>query len=138
MEYRPRYPQPFTLAEAVRLDVPIIAEEISRLQNSVERLRATQKELNEAVAESPDPDFSKAIEENDIVIGSQEERVSMLKMALTEKGIPSSPHYDPFPVPPLRRTQSQQPAQESSSQTQTPPTRRGFQNQDHVDGGIDL
>ncbi|KIP10721.1 hypothetical protein PHLGIDRAFT_47858, partial [Phlebiopsis gigantea 11061_1 CR5-6] len=87
MEYSPRYPQPFTISQAVGLDVGMITEEIARLQNSLAYLRSTQAQLKEVNDESPDPEFTKAMEENDDVIGSQEERISMLKIALTEKGI---------------------------------------------------
>ncbi|KAK7695895.1 hypothetical protein QCA50_000534 [Cerrena zonata] len=98
MNYTPRYSQPFTLEQARLLDVPIIVEEIYRLQNSLKLLGATQQELKEAIAESPDPEFSQALEENDQTIGSQQERVSMLKMVLTEKGIPTGPlNFDPEP-----------------------------------------
>ncbi|GJE84220.1 hypothetical protein PsYK624_002960 [Phanerochaete sordida] len=93
MEYTPRYPQPFTLAEAVGLDVSTITEEIARLQNSLARLRATQAQLKEALAEAPDPDFSKAVEENEVTIGSQDERVSILRLALAEKGVPLDGHF---------------------------------------------
>ncbi|PCH41084.1 hypothetical protein WOLCODRAFT_40572, partial [Wolfiporia cocos MD-104 SS10] len=93
MDYRPRYTQPFTLAEAVRLDVETITEEISRLQNSLSHLKRTQEELQEAASATQDPEFSQAIEENALVIGSQTERISMLRMALTEKGIHVGSHY---------------------------------------------
>ncbi|KAH9844263.1 uncharacterized protein C8Q71DRAFT_852765 [Rhodofomes roseus] len=98
MDYRPRYPQPFTLQEAIALDVPVITEEIARLQNSLQHLRRTQNELQAASDAAPDPEFTKAIEENDLVIGSQEERISILKMALTEKGILMGSHYDLNPT----------------------------------------
>ncbi|KJA30191.1 hypothetical protein HYPSUDRAFT_126774 [Hypholoma sublateritium FD-334 SS-4] len=96
MEYTPRFPQPFTLSEAINLDVAVITEEISRLRNSLARLRATQIIL-QAELEVPgeiDSEITKAFDENKIVIGSQEERISILKMALTEKGITSGSHYD--------------------------------------------
>ncbi|KAI0750725.1 hypothetical protein C8Q80DRAFT_1153627 [Daedaleopsis nitida] len=87
MEYIPRYSQPFTLEEARQLAVPIITEEIARLQNSIAHLRRTQDELKDALATSPDdPDLTQAFEENDVVIGSQNERISMLQMVLAEKG----------------------------------------------------
>ncbi|KAI0347248.1 hypothetical protein BDW22DRAFT_1351641 [Trametopsis cervina] len=92
MDYTPRYPQPFTLGEAVHLDVPVISEEIARLENSLAHLQDTQTQLREANEESPDPEFEKAIQENEDVIGSQEERISMLRMALSAKGVPVSFH----------------------------------------------
>ncbi|THG95486.1 hypothetical protein EW026_g6182 [Hermanssonia centrifuga] len=60
---------------------------ITRLQNSLGHLKRTQAELKEANEESPDEEWVKAMEENADVIGSQEERVSILRMALAEKGV---------------------------------------------------
>ncbi|KAH9853515.1 hypothetical protein C2E23DRAFT_728423 [Lenzites betulinus] len=95
MEYRPRYAQPFTLEEARLLAVPIISEEISRLQNSLLHLQRTQDELRDALATSPgDTDLTQAFEENEDVIGSQKERITILRMVLVEKGVPMSAHYD--------------------------------------------
>ncbi|KDR83656.1 hypothetical protein GALMADRAFT_35827, partial [Galerina marginata CBS 339.88] len=95
MEYRPRFAQPFTLSEAIHLDVAVITEEISRLQNSLRHLRETQTVLEQALKEEgeEDQEIKKAFDENQIVIGSQEERISILKMALTEKGIIAGSHY---------------------------------------------
>ncbi|KAJ7908255.1 hypothetical protein B0H13DRAFT_1474647, partial [Mycena leptocephala] len=98
MEYKPRYAQPFTLAEARLLDVETITEEIARLQNSLQRLGETQDMLREHVAsiqpgEEVDPEIAKAIEENETVIGSQSERISILKIALADKGIIAGSHY---------------------------------------------
>lgn len=97
-DYKPRYQQPFTLAEATALDVPVISEEISRLQNSLKYLRETQEALKAVLAETTDAEIAEAFEENEIVIGSQEERITILKMAMTEKGIISGSHYDPTTV----------------------------------------
>ncbi|THH32889.1 hypothetical protein EUX98_g1279 [Antrodiella citrinella] len=144
MEYVPRYPQPFTVGQAVMLDVPTITEEISRIGNSLEHLRRTQSELLEALAEDPDdPDFRKAYEENEDVIGSQAERVSMLQLALTEKGIPTSSHYDIAAVPPAAPpTASRTPAsppQEEVTGPETPAATNGIPAVElDEDGGIDL
>lgn len=101
-----------------------MSPEIARLQNSLKLLRATQQELKEAIAESPDPEFTQALEENDQTMwaytslklvyitflrvlrsGSQQERVSMLKMVLTEKGIPTGPlNLDSEPASVARET----------------------------------
>jgi len=96
MEYKPRFAQPFTLTEAIQFDVSLITEEIARLQNSLQLLRQTQELLREHAATEPEVDveISKAIEENEVVIGSQEERIGILKMALSEKGIIAGSHYD--------------------------------------------
>jgi len=103
MDYKPRYAQPFTLAEARLLDVQTITEEIARLQNSLQRLHETQKMLREHVTsiqpgEEVDQEITKAIEENETVIGSQSERISILKMALADTmGIVAGSHYDIAP-----------------------------------------
>ncbi|KXN89668.1 hypothetical protein AN958_05535 [Leucoagaricus sp. SymC.cos] len=98
MEYRPRYAQPFTLSEAVGLDVSVITDEIARLRNSLKHLQETQEMLRDYQStEAPgiaDPEIQKALDENEVVIGSQTERISILKLALTEKGAIGSSHYD--------------------------------------------
>jgi hypothetical protein len=38
------------------------------LQDSVQRLKDTEKELQQAIADDPDPEFSQAIEENKLVM----------------------------------------------------------------------
>ncbi|KAI0796710.1 hypothetical protein C8Q75DRAFT_207288 [Abortiporus biennis] len=126
MDYRPRYSQPFTLAQAISLDVGTITEEISRLQNSIAHLNTTQDQLHEAIEASPDDEFTKALRENEIVIASQTERISILKMALAEKGIPSSEHYD-LSIPPHRNPVA------AATPAAPPPTAPIDE-----DGGIDL
>ncbi|KAK0230911.1 hypothetical protein IW262DRAFT_1341163 [Armillaria fumosa] len=96
MEYTPRYAQPFTLNQAIQLDIPVMTEEIARLQNSLQHLRETQELLGQHIAENPneqDADIENAFKENETVIGSQEERVAMLKMAISEKGVNPGSHY---------------------------------------------
>jgi len=98
MDYKPQYPQPFTLAQARALDVSVISEEISRLQNSLKHLKETQDLLEaELRTKLPDADITQAFEENRAVIGSQEERITILKMAISEKGIIPGSHYDLAP-----------------------------------------
>jgi len=98
MDYKPQYPQPFTLAQARALDVSVISEEISRLQNSLKHLKETQDLLEaELRTKLPDADITQAFEENRAVIGSQEERIAILKMAISEKGIIPGSHYDLAP-----------------------------------------
>ncbi|TFK23235.1 hypothetical protein FA15DRAFT_670619 [Coprinopsis marcescibilis] len=89
MEYLPRYQQPFTLQEAVRLDVSVIAEEIARLQHSLSKLRETQELLKAHLeqVDPSDPDILLAFEDNNGVIGSQQERIGILRMALRGKGV---------------------------------------------------
>ncbi|KAL0070672.1 hypothetical protein AAF712_001893 [Marasmius tenuissimus] len=71
--------------------------EISRLQNSLQHLRQTQDLLREDIESDPknvDAEVKAAYEENEHVIPAQEERITILKMALTEKGIVMGKHYD--------------------------------------------
>jgi len=99
MDFNPKYSQPFTLGEALQLDIGTIAAEIARLQDSIQRLQATQDELKQFIQESgdekPDQDLVDALNENDVVIKSQEERIGMLRIALERKGAThaSNPHY---------------------------------------------
>ncbi|KAA1466368.1 hypothetical protein DENSPDRAFT_831186 [Dentipellis sp. KUC8613] len=100
MDYHPRYAQPFTLSEAVLLDPSTITEEIGRLENSLLHLRKTQEELQQYLTgpdseSDPDADLQEAFEENKLTIGSQVERISILQMALIQKGVVQSvDHYD--------------------------------------------
>lgn len=74
----------------------MIDAEIARLQNSLQHLRETQELLAQYIAENPDDkdaEMEKAFKENETVIGSQEERIGMLRMALSQKGVNPSSHY---------------------------------------------
>lgn len=84
MEYNPRYPQPFTLEQAIALDPEVASDEIGRLQNSIVHLQRTQNELKDYTEDS---DVRQAIEENKVTMASQDERIFMLKLALTHHGI---------------------------------------------------
>lgn len=87
MEYQPRYAQPFTLQEALGLDIEIINEgesqarkqltgamtaeiEIARLQNSLSKLNDTQGQLRECIdkakagSEEPEAEIVEAFEDN--------------------------------------------------------------------------
>jgi len=92
MEYRPKHPQPFSLSDALKFDPATITEEIARLQNSLQHLKRTQDELRPY---SDDPELLQALQENEAVIASQAERISMLNIALNEKGVVASgTHYE--------------------------------------------
>ncbi|KAI6130450.1 hypothetical protein EDD16DRAFT_1823126 [Pisolithus croceorrhizus] len=82
MEYNPRYPQPFTLEQAIALDPEVASDEIGRLQNSIAHLQRTQNELRDYTEDS---DVRQAIEENKVTM--RDERIFMLKLALTHHGI---------------------------------------------------
>ncbi|TFK55974.1 hypothetical protein OE88DRAFT_1722924 [Heliocybe sulcata] len=147
MDYIPRHPQPFTLAEATHLEVPVLTEgsvqssrcltrssetvltEIARLQNSLNHLERTQDELKENMTGSNEEDsvLEEAYMDNSKVIASQKERVTILKMALSNKGIPYSSHYD---VPSNPQTQARSPSGGTSSDAAT--------HSQADDGGIDL
>ncbi|KZW03779.1 hypothetical protein EXIGLDRAFT_599861 [Exidia glandulosa HHB12029] len=107
MEYIPRYRQPFTWEQLLAMEVPQITQEIARLQHSLELLNKTQKELKQHLEQSPDPDLEDAVKENEDTIGSQSERILMMRLALEAKGFSkaSNPHYDVSTEP-----QPQQPA----------------------------
>ncbi|CAE6442323.1 unnamed protein product [Rhizoctonia solani] len=95
LAFRPKYAQPFSFEHACQLDAPTIAE--ARLQNSLRILIETQKQLQDAISSEPipDSDLQQAFRENLEVIGSQEERIVMLRKALEAQGaaIADNPHY---------------------------------------------
>ncbi|KAG6890553.1 hypothetical protein C0992_000813 [Termitomyces sp. T32_za158] len=84
------------------------AAEISRLQNSLQHLKQTQTTLQEYIDEAHsqdvDPEITKALEENRTVIGSQEERILILRLALSEKGVHYGSHYDSQSGVPIAKT----------------------------------
>ncbi|KAG2362569.1 hypothetical protein BDR07DRAFT_1333003 [Suillus spraguei] len=98
MEFIPRHPQPFTFQQAISFDPEVSADEISRLQNSISHLRRTQEELQEY---PEDPDIAQAIKENNETLAAQDERIFMLRLALTQRGASNatSAHYDLPPEP---------------------------------------
>ncbi|KAG2070797.1 hypothetical protein BDR04DRAFT_1017929 [Suillus decipiens] len=98
MEFIPRHPQPFTFQQAISFDPEVSADEIGRLQNSISHLRRTQEELQEY---AEDPDVAQAIKENNQTLASQDERIFMLRLALTQRGASNatSAHYDLSPEP---------------------------------------
>jgi len=97
MEYHPKYLQPFSFSEALKLDPTTVTDEITRLQNSLKHLKRTQDELR---AYSDGPELAEVLRENDAVIASQEERVYMLNMTLIEKGVISSSGHNELTQPP--------------------------------------
>ncbi|QRW16155.1 tspO/MBR-related protein [Rhizoctonia solani] len=103
LTFEPKHTQPFTFEHACQLDAPTISEEISRLHNSLRVLSSTQKQLQEAMAAetTPDVDLQEAYRENLEVIGSQEERIVMLRKALEARGaaVADNPHYQDQPLP---------------------------------------
>lgn len=86
MEYKARHVQPFTVEQAVLLETAVITSggcksrllchkltyltEIARLQNSLEHLQNTQRQLHENVnsEEHADPILLQALEENKVVM----------------------------------------------------------------------
>jgi hypothetical protein len=121
------------------------------LQNSLEHLRQTQEGLREYLASGDsDPEVAKALEENegvmcvsssttmagalDLVLhvpcsGSQEERISILKMALSEKGVHAGSHYD---------LKSDPPSTPGSAATTATTTSSLDEESNEEDGGIHL
>ncbi len=85
MNYTPRHSQPFTLAEAICFDNPVIMEgsasfygsrlldfkhsaEINRLENSLKKLRETQEFLQSYLEGTPDAEIARDFEENKVVM----------------------------------------------------------------------
>ncbi|CED84008.1 hypothetical protein [Phaffia rhodozyma] len=95
--FSPQYNQPFTIEEAFALDPPIITEEISRLQNSIQHLERSNLDLVTFLASETDPDVALALQDNKITIATQSERIQILQIALGSKlGIRvSDSHYAP-------------------------------------------
>lgn len=153
MDFIPRHRQPFTLQQAIGLNIAEITEgtqtktalympfilaqfaEIDRLQNSLAHLRKTQDELRDALSSDPDPVFKEAIEENEEVMyaffleykfpflvlmlyyrGSQEERIRMLRMALSHKGASDGTNGHYGIEPPSRKSET------TLSSTRPPPS----------------
>ncbi|KAI9637651.1 uncharacterized protein MKK02DRAFT_43577 [Dioszegia hungarica] len=89
ISFVPRHSQPFTLEQAMQLEVDMLVAEVGRLENSLTHLRETQAELASFLKEDPEGDadgeLAKAMEENDEVIESQSERVTLVKIALLNK-----------------------------------------------------
>ncbi|KAG2125370.1 hypothetical protein DEU56DRAFT_916534 [Suillus clintonianus] len=98
MDFTPCHPQPFTFQQAISFDPEVSADEIGRLQNSISHLKRTQEELQEYAEE---PDIAQAIKENNQTLASQDERIFMLKLALTQRGASNATgaHYDLPPEP---------------------------------------
>ncbi|KLO18030.1 hypothetical protein SCHPADRAFT_134227 [Schizopora paradoxa] len=118
MDYKPKYKQPFQFSEILLLDIPTLAQgellnlcllksqrtnqnlisEVAKVELSIHHLKRTQDELRAYIqsddSESPDRELETALEENDVAIAAQEERVSMLRLALQSKGVnlPRSSH----------------------------------------------
>ncbi|KAH7914193.1 hypothetical protein BJ138DRAFT_964690, partial [Hygrophoropsis aurantiaca] len=90
MEFIPRYPQPFSLEEAILFDPAVTADEIGRLQNSMIHLKRTQQELKDYIdslaSPSEEPEVVQALKENETTIASQDERIFILKLALAHNG----------------------------------------------------
>ncbi|TDL29555.1 hypothetical protein BD410DRAFT_779995 [Rickenella mellea] len=139
MNYEPRHSHPFTIQEAIQLDIPTITQEISRLQNSLAHLNETQRQLSAYISASatPDEDLQDAFRENEEVISAQGERIEMLKMALEHQGANlSSGHYDisPHPINDVRRAERSDSVQRAPS----PPPNNEVQGSEDDSGGIYL
>jgi len=126
MEFKPRYPQPFTIAQAIEFDVSVITEEIARLQNSITHLKGTQQLIQTHLeTEGDDAELAAVLRENEEVIASQQERISMLQFVLRERGITGIEHYT-------------LPAPNSSVTSRAQSSQLTFDNNISEDGGIDL
>lgn len=99
INFKPKYTQPITLDALLELDPGFITAEISRLENSINHLTRSNSDLLLAEKEEDDAAerqvFVLAREENEDVIESQRERITMMKLALHQMiGVDSEgPHY---------------------------------------------
>ncbi|KAG2359209.1 hypothetical protein BDR07DRAFT_1292822 [Suillus spraguei] len=95
MEFTPCRPQPFTFQQAISFGPEVSADEMSRLQNSISRIKRTQEELQEY---AEDTDIAQATKENNQTLSVQgkHRKMIMLKLALTQHGASNatSAHYD--------------------------------------------
>ncbi|KAG1829749.1 hypothetical protein EV424DRAFT_386247 [Suillus variegatus] len=102
MEFTPCHPQPFTFQQAISFDPEVSADDRSSSKLDFPSKR-TQEELQEY---ADDPDIAQAIKENNQTLASQDERIFMLKLALTQRGASNATgaHYDlpPEPAPESR------------------------------------
>ncbi|WVR09415.1 hypothetical protein IAU60_006482 [Kwoniella sp. DSM 27419] len=95
ISFTPRHAQPFSLEEAMQLEVETLVTEINRLRNSISHLRRTRTELVEyldsdegradADEVTGEGEITKAVRENDQVIASQNERIALITVALSNK-----------------------------------------------------
>ncbi|KAM6495807.1 hypothetical protein JOM56_008513 [Amanita muscaria] len=120
MEFKPRHSQPFTILQAIELDVSVITEEIARLQNSISHLKDTQQSLQTYLSTADDAELATALKENEDVIASQQERITILQFALRGKGVIGNEHYS-LPTP-----------------SRTEPHDESTPTENREDGGIDL
>jgi len=98
------------------LETPVILQEISRLQSSIQHLQSSQTELEASLKDEEDKDIREAFEENKVVILSQSERIDMLKLALQSRGMVSASHYDIQPAASPVAPQTRNPAPEESEE----------------------
>ncbi|WWC90571.1 uncharacterized protein L201_005507 [Kwoniella dendrophila CBS 6074] len=92
--FTPKHAQPFSLEEAMGLEVEQLVNEVKRLQNSIQHLQRTQKELKsyldseegkEDLNQGENGEINKAYKENEETISSQSERITLIKLALLNK-----------------------------------------------------
>ncbi|WRT68616.1 uncharacterized protein IL334_005594 [Kwoniella shivajii] len=94
--FTPKHTQPFTLEEAMGLEIETLVTEIKRLENSIQHLQRTQSELKsylDSEREGGDGDgdgdgdgeIEIAFKENEDTISSQIERIAIIKIALMNK-----------------------------------------------------
>ncbi|WVQ79058.1 hypothetical protein IAT38_001151 [Cryptococcus sp. DSM 104549] len=96
--FTPKYPQPFTLVEAINLEVDTLVAEIYRLINSIQHLYETQDELvafRDSEEGQEDPEAAEvaneAYMENEDLIPRQSERIALISAALISKIGPDMP-----------------------------------------------
>ncbi|WWC71355.1 uncharacterized protein I206_105310 [Kwoniella pini CBS 10737] len=91
IEFTPKHSQPFTLEEAMGLEIETLVTEIKRLENSIKHLKKTQIELKSYInsedgnEEEGEGEIELAYKENENTISSQSERITIIKLALINK-----------------------------------------------------
>ncbi|TYJ57708.1 hypothetical protein B9479_001562 [Cryptococcus floricola] len=92
VSFSPHHSQPFTLEEAVNLELDTLITEVIRLTNSLEHLYSSQDQLQEFLESEEgreDPESQQAcieaIRENEELMPRQNERIALLAAALINK-----------------------------------------------------
>ncbi|GJN92832.1 hypothetical protein Rhopal_005870-T1 [Rhodotorula paludigena] len=118
MDYTPRFEQPVSLAQLRAIREPeLLVNEIARLENSIQHLERSNRELraflepassgqgaspavgadeeDDELDEETKAEFTASVKENEETIARQQERITMIRLALEEQvGVDAAnPHY---------------------------------------------
>ncbi|WVW85392.1 hypothetical protein I302_107430 [Kwoniella bestiolae CBS 10118] len=143
--FTPRHSQPFSLEEAMGLEVETLVNEIKRLENSIKHLQRTQSDLRSYLDseegkedEDGDGEIEKAYRENEDTISSQSERITLIKLALINKlGSDARLEHYGLSIDHAKPPQQQQ-QDPNLSQTQTQANGNGNGNGNGNDSDVDV